>query len=593
MNLKLFLIFQNFLVFISCIEVKLNIERNGTINNYTVIDNNNTKNDLFQAEKLYFSKCKCNFNNEIMYISSKYNLINFTINATDPSFNKTNEMHIEDPNLYINSKEIGAQYSLENTDKHIYKLQIQISCKNPNFSENNKNNSEKIIQNFKNKAIYKIESYSVKNHPEFNDNKYFTFLNFTFNYNKTLYYFSFVKICLYDELWKEILSSCCVMLIAFIYIYLSTYMKLNFKIFKEIEKMTDIKWYHTVLGVASGSGMLILIYFYKNYIFIILNILIGFESWILSYYTILFFVLEIGKILFTPKKYKELNKNKLKIFFGLNIYEIISTIISFIIIISYFITRHWILNNIICFCFSFTILSFLILRSFMICFLFLFLYFLYDTFWVFYSEKIFQENIMEVAATSIRIPIKIEFPILFSNNPSNNCMLLGLGDIILPGIVIKYCRRFDLIKNKLDSSFKGFSFYTYNLFLYFISVAIAMIMMFGFDHSQPVLFYISPIFIIGLVFKALYDKCFIDFWNGLKLKKRKKKNEEKKIIEEDKINTNNNNNSTNNNENGEKKEVEKDKEEEGENEEEEEKENEKENEKESINSENKEKMKND
>ena len=102
----------------------------------------------------------------------------------------------------------------------------------------------------------------------------------------------------------------------------------------------------------------------------------------------------------------------------------------------------------------------------MICFLSLFLYFLYDTFWVFYSEKIFQENIMEVATISIRIPIKIEFPILFSDNPMNNCMLLGLVDIILPGIVVKYCRRFDLIKNKNDPSFKSFPFYYYNLFLY-------------------------------------------------------------------------------------------------------------------------------
>ena len=134
---------------------------------------------------------------------------------------------------------------------------------------------------------------------------------------------------------------------------------------------------------------------------------------------------------------------------------------------------------------------------------------------------------MDVAATSIQIPIKIEFPILFSNNPINNCMLLGLGDIILPGIVIKYSRRFDIIKNKKDSSFEGYSFYKYNLFLFLLSVSIAMIMMFGFEHSQPVLFYISPIFIIGLIIKALYDKCLYDFWKGLKLdKKKNKKNKE-------------------------------------------------------------------
>ena len=135
---------------------------------------------------------------------------------------------------------------------------------------------------------------------------------------------------------------------------------------------------------------------------------------------------------------------------------------------------------------------------------------------------------MDVAATSIQIPIKIEFPILFSNNPISNCMLLGLGDIILPGTVIKYSRRFDIIKCKNKSIFKGFSFYNYNLLLYIISVSTAMIMMFGFNHSQPVLFYISPIFIIGLFIKAFLNHCFLDFWKGLKIKKNKQKIKENK-----------------------------------------------------------------
>ena len=58
---------------------------------------------------------------------------------------------------------------------------------------------------------------------------------------------------------------------------------------------------------------------------------------------------------------------------------------------------------------------------------------------------------MVVAVTSIQIQIKIEFPILFPNNPIKNCMLLGLGDILLPGmIIIKYCLRFDILKKRMD-----------------------------------------------------------------------------------------------------------------------------------------------
>ena len=137
---------------------------------------------------------------------------------------------------------------------------------------------------------------------------------------------------------------------------------------------------------------------------------------------------------------------------------------------------------------------------------------------------------MVVSATSIQIPLKIEFPILFSNNPIRNCQLLGMGDILLPGIVIKYCRRFDLIRQKIKPGFNGMSFYAFNMILYIVSVALAMIMMFVFNHAQPVLFYIGPIFIIGLMGKAYKDKVLSDFWNGFK--KRKPKN----------LNDNNNNN---------------------------------------------------
>jgi hypothetical protein len=230
-----------------------------------------------------------------------------------------------------------------------------------------------------------------------------------------------------------------------------------------------------------------------------------------------------------------MNNKKCKMLFDMTPYEIISAFISGIIVMFYFINRHWILNDIICFCLAFTTLSFIVLKSFMLCFVCLFSFFLYDTFWVFFSERIFSENVMVVAATSIQVPIKIEFPILFSNSPIKNCMLLGLGDILLPGLIIKYSRRFDLIseKSEIKKRKKGMSFFEYNLLLYFISVALAMIMMFVFNHGQPVLFYISPIFIIGLMLKAYKEKCFSQFWSGLKIKRNKKKIKNEKDIEEE------------------------------------------------------------
>ena len=528
MNLKFILIsYLNSFIFIFCLEVQLNVhQENDTIINYTIINNTYSKNELFNAEKIFFSKCECNYNTEVFYISPGKNVINFTINTTEKLSNNENNMPIESPNLFVNSKKIYTEYTLYNIDDQIYNLQINAMCKNPyNNINDEKPLREKQIKNY---GIYKIEEYSETNHPDYNDNDNFAVLNFTFNYNKTLYHFSFIKICLFDEAWKNILSCCCIMLIAFIYIYLSTYMKLNFKFVKEVQQASDIKWYHIFYAVIFGSFILESIYLFRKYIIIILNILIGFESWLCVHYATLFFILQIGKKIFSNLKHKELNHKKCVILFDMTPYEIISAIISGIIIMFYFITRSWLLNDLICFCLAFTTLSFIILKSFMLCFICLFLFFLYDTFWVFYSEKIFKENVMVVAATSIQIPIKIEFPILFSNNPIKNCMLLGLGDILLPGVVIKYCRRFDLIRQKMEMKFKGMTFYKYNLLLYFISVSLAMIMMFVFNHGQPVLFYISPIFIIGLMVKAYREKCLSGFWNGLKIRKNKNINNNNK-----------------------------------------------------------------
>ena len=532
---KIFAMYINSLVLISCLEVQLNVhESNGTIYNYTIINQTNSKNDLFQAKKIFESKCQCNYNTDVFYVSPNKNTINFTINTSEPTQNVINQK-LEDPKLFINSQKMRAEYTLTNNKKeNIYNLQINTFCKsqdNLNINNDN-NNNEKVIKDY---GIYKIESYSKDNHPEYNDNNYFSVLNFTFLYNKTLYDFSFIKICVSDEKYKNIISCGCVMLIAFIYVYLSTYMKLNFKFVKEVQQSSEIEWYHILFAVVFGSCLLVSIYLFRNYISIILNILIGFESWICVYYTTLFFVIRIGRNVLTNKKNSQLTKRKYNYFFDLNFFEISSFFISGLLIALYFITRHWIINDIICFCLAFTTLSFIILKSFMLCFVCLFAFFIYDTFWVFYSEKIFTENVMVVAATSIQIPIKIEFPILFSNNPIKNCMLLGLGDILLPGMIIKYCRRFDALKLKLDKKKPGLrkkknkmDFYLYNLILYFISVALAMIMMFVFNHGQPVLFYISPIFILGLMGKAYNDGCFGIFWNGIKLKKKLNNEKEKK-----------------------------------------------------------------
>lgn len=71
---------------------------------------------------------------------------------------------------------------------------------------------------------------------------------------------------------------------------------------------------------------------------------------------------------------------------------------------------------------------------------------------------------MATVATSIDLPMKFLCPSLInpSNTPLLKCSLLGLGDILLPGIIIKYCLKFELLLNQgysiFVSSIIGYSF---------------------------------------------------------------------------------------------------------------------------------------
>ena len=69
----------------------------------------------------------------------------------------------------------------------------------------------------------------------------------------------------------------------------------------------------------------------------------------------------------------------------------------------------------------------------------LILLFFYDIFFVFGTD------VMVTVAKSIDAPIKLKFPKdLLADPPKYS--ILGLGDIVLPGVFISMCLRFDFLK---------------------------------------------------------------------------------------------------------------------------------------------------
>ena len=54
---------------------------------------------------------------------------------------------------------------------------------------------------------------------------------------------------------------------------------------------------------------------------------------------------------------------------------------------------------------------------------------------------------MLTVAKGINAPIKLLFPKDYSNPDKPQFSLLGLGDIVIPGIFVSLCLRFDFLKS--------------------------------------------------------------------------------------------------------------------------------------------------
>ena len=99
-------------------------------------------------------------------------------------------------------------------------------------------------------------------------------------------------------------------------------------------------------------------------------------------------------------------------------------------------SRHWLLNNLFALFFAISTLKESSIRSFKIALPTLWILFLYDLYWV------YQSDVMVTVAKNINLPLKLLFPYLDSNELKFS--ILGLGDIIVPGLFLSLCLKYDV-----------------------------------------------------------------------------------------------------------------------------------------------------
>jgi len=146
-------------------------------------------------------------------------------------------------------------------------------------------------------------------------------------------------------------------------------------------------------------------------------------------------------------------------------------------VLAWLVSGHWLLNNLLGISICIAFVSHVRLPNIKICALLLVCLFVYDIFWVFFSERFFGANVMVSVATQkasnpvrtvanklslpglqlitkkLELPVKLVFPrnllggIVPGTSPGDY-MMLGLGDMAIPGMLLALVHFFDNRKHK-------------------------------------------------------------------------------------------------------------------------------------------------
>lgn len=293
---------------------------------------------------------------------------------------------------------------------------------------------------------------------------------------------------------------------------------------KDLMTLDDAYWFPVFGSITLLSLYLVFKYVNKYYIDIIVSVLFSFLGAINFFNASTSFLKLIfpkwffnGSIKVVVYEYEE------KI--GKYTFGALHGIVGFItagVAASYGLSKHWILSNLLGESFAFNAIQLLNIDRFITGIVLLSCLFFYDIFWVFGTE------VMVSVARNFDAPVKVLWPKYISEvlkkdffvAPENSLSLLGLGDIVIPGVYIAFCLKFDHFnylnssegkKNPQNKDFPKPYFHV-TLFAYILGLITTYFVMIKFNAAQPALLYLSPGCIISSVGVAVALKQLEEFW---------------------------------------------------------------------------------
>lgn len=200
--------------------------------------------------------------------------------------------------------------------------------------------------------------------------------------------------------------------------------------------------------------------------------------------------------------------------------------VSALLVGLYLVTKNWIISNLLALSLSLNAIALMSLDSFRTGAIMLGGLFIYDIFWVFATP------VMVSVARNFDAPIKIVWPknILEAlwalqageQLPKLQFTMLGLGDIVIPGIFVALALRYDQLvasEAKPSASFtKSYTrfdrpYFKATLAAYVAGLATTMGVMHFFKAAQPALLYLSPACTGAVFLTAALRGEFKQVWN--------------------------------------------------------------------------------
>ncbi|CAN8065639.1 unnamed protein product [Agarophyton chilense] len=176
----------------------------------------------------------------------------------------------------------------------------------------------------------------------------------------------------------------------------------------------------------------------------------------------------------------------------LSLCDILGMLFAAPIAVWYYKTRMWLPNNILATSLALSAIDMLAIPDFKSASVLLLGLFVYDIFWVFGSKSVFGSNVMVSVAKQFEGPIKLIFPKFLGAGPKDTSML-GLGDIVIPGLFIALMLRFDVRHCNLSQSIPSRLPYFFGAIVAYIAGLVATYMALTvFQAAQPALLYLVP-----------------------------------------------------------------------------------------------------